>query len=344
MVHDHHDHEGHGHDHEHGHSEQSAERVNRRPLAIALAITAIFLVAEVIGGLLTNSLALLADAGHMATDVAALALALGAVWLARRPATPERSFGFYRAEVLAALVNAVTLVGISFYIFWEAYQRIGDPPEVDSGPMLAVAVAGLLANVASAWVLMRGGGHQQNLNMRGAFLHVIGDMLGSVGAITAALVMLTTGWYLADPILSAGIGGLILWNSWRLLRESVEVLLEMTPKRLDTTDLYDTLGGVSGVADVHDLHIWTITSGLVSLSGHVEVTSERAWSEVLPDLIGILQKRFGVVHATLQPEVADSPLPGAFRGCSLASPDNQTACRVPVAADWQAGAHAGHHH
>ncbi|MDP8921241.1 MAG: cation diffusion facilitator family transporter, partial [Pseudomonadota bacterium] len=165
-----HDHTDHNHDHSHA----SVERANRRPLAIALAITSIVLIVEVAGGLLTNSLALLADAGHMVTDAGALALSLFAVWLARRPATPERSFGFYRAEVLAALVNAASLLVISFYIFWEAFERLGAPPEVDSGPMLAVAVVGLLANAASAWVLMRGGGHEHNLNTRGVWLHVIG--------------------------------------------------------------------------------------------------------------------------------------------------------------------------
>ena len=264
-----------GHAHEHG--ARSVERVNRKPLAIAFGITFAFMVAEIVGGLLTNSLALLADAGHMATDAAALALALGAVWLARRPPTPARSFGFYRAEVLAALVNAATLVAISVYIFWEAFQRLGNPPEVDSGPMLVVAVAGLLANAASAWVLMRGGGHEHNLNTRGAFLHVIGDMLGSVGAIAAALIMMATGWYLADPILSAGIGGLILWSSWRLFRESVDVLLESAPKRVDVAAVCKAMKGVEGVAAVHDLHVWTVTSGLVALSAHVEVSPARDW-------------------------------------------------------------------
>jgi cobalt-zinc-cadmium efflux system protein len=192
-------------------------------------------------------------------------------------------------------------------------------------------------------MLMRGGGHQHNLNTRGAFLHVIGDMFGSIGAIAAALLMLATGWYLADPILSAGIGGLILWSSWRLLRESVEVLLETAPRHLDVTEVCDALRGVAGVADVHDIHVWTVTSGLVAMSGHVEVSGVRPWSEVLPDLTEILQKRFAIAHATLQPEASDSR-PGAFRGCSFALPDGHAACRVPATADRQAGAHAGHQH
>jgi len=322
---------------------QPTARVHRRPLAIALVITTTFLIIEIVGGLLTNSLALLADAGHMATDVAALGLSLFAVWLARRPATPTRSFGYYRAEVLAALVNAATLVAISFYIFWEAYQRLGEPPEVDSGPMLAVAVAGLAANLASAWVLMRGGGHEANLNTRGAFLHVVGDALGSVGAIVAALVMLATGWYLADPILSAGIGVLILWSSWRLLRESVDVLLEAAPQGMDATEVRTAMAGVEGVAGVHDLHVWTVTSGLVALSAHVEVRDQGGWDPTLDALTGLLAERFGIAHVTLQPEPANAR-PVGFAGCSLDTEEGRAACRMVIAAHRNvAGAH-GHRH
>jgi cobalt-zinc-cadmium efflux system protein len=245
----------------------TTSRSQSRPLLIALGITGTFLVIEVIGGIATNSLALLADAGHMVTDVAALLLSLGAIWLARRPATPRRSFGFLRAEVLAALINSATLVAISFYIFWEAFQRIGEPPHVDSGPMLAVAVTGLAANIVSAWVLSRGSGHQDNLNTRGAYLHVMGDLLGSVGAIIAAIIMLLTNWYLADPLLSAGIGLLILWSSWRLLQASVSVLLEATPENIEPEAVATALRATPGVAGVHDLHIWTVTSGLIALSG-----------------------------------------------------------------------------
>ena len=308
--------------------EHAPPRVNRRPLVVALAITSTFLVVEVIGAIATNSLALLADAGHMLTDVAALALSLFAIWIARRPVTLARSFGYLRAEVLAAAVNAASLVAISIYIFWEAFQRLGDPPEVDSGPMLAVAFAGLLANVASAWVLMRGGGHRESLNVRGAFLHVIGDMLGSVGAIIAALVMLATGWYLADPILSAGIGALILWSSWRLLRESADVLLEATPRHIDPGAVRTMMIEVDGVEDVHDLHVWTVTSGLVAMSSHVEVSAAREWHEVLLDLSTLLREQFGIAHVTLQPEEPER-LPDSFRGCSLDSPDGRAACRAP---------------
>lgn len=314
--------------HSHENNEQPTERVNTRPLVIALAITATFLIVEIIGGLVTNSLALLADAGHMATDVAALALALFAIWLAKRPPSSARSFGFYRAEVLAALVNAATLVAISLYIFWEAFSRIGDPPEIDSGPMLIVSVAGLLANAASAWILTRGGGHQHNLNTRGAFLHVMGDMLGSVGAIAAAIIMLTTGWYLADPILSGVIGLLILWSSWRLLRESLDVLLESTPKHVDTDQMRRDLVTVSGVEGIHDLHVWTVTSGIIALSAHVEISPRRPWHDILTDLADMLRERFDIAHITLQPEEAiDADL---HRGCSIDSADGLAACRIAV--------------
>lgn len=332
------------HNHDHGHQQHAPQRVNRRPLVIALVITSTFLVVEVIGALITNSLALLADAGHMLTDVVALALSLFAIWIARRPATLTRSFGYLRAEVLAAAVNAASLVAISIYIFWEAFQRVGDPPEIDSGPMLVVAVAGLLANAASAWVLMRGGNHQDSLNVRGAFLHVVGDMLGSVGAIAAALIMLATGWYLADPILSAGIGVLILFSAWRLFRESVDVLLEATPRHIDPNAVRARMVEVDGVEDVHDLHIWTVTSGFVAMSSHVEVTAIRDWHEVLLDLSARLRDEFGIAHVTLQPE-EQSRLPDSFRGCSFDSPEGIAACQMQFSNGGDSNpAHGGHRH
>lgn len=326
-----HDHAAHEHGRRHGapaHPHRR-ERVRRTPLAVALAITVVFMIVEVIGGLLTGSLALLADAGHMATDAAALALALGAVWLAQQPPTRERTFGFYRAEVLAALVNGATLIAISIYIFWEAFNRIMDPPEVASGLMLVVATLGLLANMAAAWVLSRGGQHQHNLNTRAAFLHVIGDMLGSVAAIAAALIMMTTGWYLADPILSAGIGALILWHSWRLMKESVDVLLESAPSRMDVDALQAAMCAVPGVSGIHDLHVWTLTSGVNALSSHVEVSSGRDWHVVLEELTGMLQEQFGIAHVTLQPEESH-PDGDAFRGCVLSAPAGSWACRAVV--------------
>jgi cobalt-zinc-cadmium efflux system protein len=250
-----------------------------------------------------------------------------AVGLARRPATAERSFGFYRAEVLAALVNAASLVVISIYIFWEAFRRLGAPPEVDSGPMFIVAVAGLLANVASAWVLMRGGGHEHNLNIRGAWLHVMGDMLGSAGAILAAVLMLLTGWYLVDPLLSAGIGLLILRGSWKVLVDAVNILMEATPPQIDPVDLRAAVSAVEGVHDIHDVHIRTVTSGLIAMSGHLEVEGTRDWHDTLMDVASLLRERFGIAHATLQPEEPHSTS-DAFRGCSLDSAEGRHACRV----------------
>ena len=319
------------------------ERTNRRPLLIALTITTVFLVVELIGGFLTNSLALLADAGHMLTDVVALALALAASWIARRPATLTRSFGYLRAEILAALFNSALLIAVTLYIFWEAFQRLSAPPEVDSGPMLLVAVAGLLANAVSAWVLMRGGGHTENLNTRGAFLHVIGDMLGSVGAIAAALIMLATGWYLADPLLSAGIGVLILFSSVRLLRESLEVLLEGTPSSIDPEAVRRTMLEVRGVDNVHDLHIWTVTSNLFALSAHIETQGEPPWSETLTELTVLLSERFGIAHVTLQPE-GQNMLPDLYRACSIDSPGGLQACRTLVASSRKRNPAAQPHH
>ncbi|MDQ4078367.1 MAG: cation diffusion facilitator family transporter [Chloroflexota bacterium] len=316
-------------------------RETLRPLAIALIITSVFLVIEVIGGLLTNSLALLADAGHMLTDVAALGLSLFATWLARRPATPRRSFGYQRAEVLAALVNAATLVAISFYIFWEALQRFGAPPEVDSVPMLLVAIAGLGANAASAWVLMRGGGHEHHLNTRSAFLHVVSDILGSVGAITAALIMLATRWFWVDPLLSVAIGVLILRSSWQLMADSVNVLMEATPAHIDLAVLRDAMVAVDGVENVHDIHVRTVTSGLIAMSAHIEITGGSDWHDILLEESRLLRSRFGIAHVTLQPEHPHA-LPEAFRGCSLDSTEGLQACQLAL--EDEAHEHVGHEH
>lgn len=307
-----------------------SERARIRPIAIAVGISAGFMVVESIGGYLTNSLALLADAGHMLTDVAALAFSLVAIWLARRPATAQRSYGYFRAEVLAALVNSTALIAISIYIFWEAIQRLSAPPDVRSGPMLVVAIAGLGANLVSAWVLSRGGGHQDNLNTRGAYLHVISDALGSVGAILAAVIMLATGWYLADPLLSGGIGLLIVWSSWRLLRESVDVLMESTPEGIDPRDVASAARTVAGVTNLHDLHIWTVTSGLIAMSAHVGVVDLDEWPAALRSLSSLLLERFGISHITLQPEPpgGEFETDDAFLQCSLDTEEGRNACLV----------------
>ena len=357
VVHQHNPGEDHDHDHDASHDHEvgrdgnspadeqdggSGPRINARPLVIALAITTVFLVVEVVGAYLSNSLALLADAAHMLTDVAALGLALLAIALARRPATASRSFGYLRAEILAALVNAVTLIVAAIYIFYEAWERLQDPPEVQSNTLLLVAIAGLCANIAAALVLSRGGGHEQNLNQRGAFLHVLGDLFGSVATIVAALVIKATGWYAADPLLSAVIGLLVVYGAWSLLRESVDVLLEAAPRGMDVTTVRRAMLDVPGVRGVHDLHVWTVTSGLVALSAHVEIASLQDWSDIMGQLATKLRDDFDIAHVTLQPELAGSPK-AAWDQCSLDAPAAASVCATTTPSRPRL-AHAGHRH
>lgn len=278
---------------------------SRRALRLTLAVTLAFFLLELVGGILANSLALLSDAAHMLSDVAALALSLFAIWFAGKPPTLKKSFGFYRVEVLAALVNGAALAGISLFILYESYQRLLSPPEVKGGLMLAVAVAGLFANLAGAFILGRSAHGEHSLNLRGAFLHVLGDALGSVGAIAAALVIQFTGWYVADPIISAAVAVFILVSSGRLVRESCDVLLEGTPSHLDLGEIERLLLAVPGVADVHDLHLWTITSGLVSMSCHVVVKPHSDPELVLAEVNNLMRERFGVEHTTVQLESKD---------------------------------------
>ena len=272
-----------------------------RALAIALALALTVLVAEVIGAILTNSLALLADAGHVVSDVLAVSLALTAIWLASRPASTRQTFGFQRAEVLAAAANGAILLLVAAFVFWQAARRFGDPPEVESAPMLVIAAAGLLANLASVLVLRS---HQAgSINVRAAFYHVIGDLAGSVGAVGAGIIMLTTGWFLADALAGVLIGLLIVAGAFRLLRESLAVLLEAVPPHIDLREVETALEGTPGIASLHDLHIWTVTSGLVALSCHCELTGERDSDQVLAALCDLLHERFSIHHVTIQPEV-----------------------------------------
>jgi cobalt-zinc-cadmium efflux system protein len=282
------------------HSHERA--TDRRFLSAALTITTALLVVEVIGGIATGSLALIADGGHMASDVGALSLSLGALWLASRPATAGRTYGFHRAEILAAFVNSLALVLIALFVFWEAIQRIGDPPEVDAGPVLLIAILGAAANGTAAALLFSRSHH--NLNLRSAMLHVGGDLLASIGVIIAALVILATGEYLADPLISIGIGVLILISSFRIIWETTQVLLEATPRGLSVDDVQRDMLGVPGVRSVHDLHVWTVTSGFISLSAHVEASAPRDPHDILLDLRKLLSRNFGISHATLQLETA----------------------------------------
>lgn len=274
----------------------------RRRLAIALGLTASYLIAEVVGGVLTRSLALLADAGHMLTDAGGIALALFAIRFASRPPTPDRTYGFYRAEILAALANAVVLVGISLYILYEAYVRFLKPPRVASGPMLVVAGIGLVVNLASVRILRGGAG--ESLNIRGAYFEVLSDTLSSAGVIAAGVVMLATGWYYADPIVSALIGLFILPRTWRLLREVTGILLEGTPPEVKLDDVRRTIAAVPGVAGVHDLHVWSLTSGANALSAHVVLAEGNYYAAILSAVDEAVRGQHPILHVTVQVEPA----------------------------------------
>src|SRR5687768_13163206 len=294
----HHDHSP-AHHHFHG----TRRSDNWRRLSLVLSLTALYMVAEAIGGWWTGSLALLADAGHMFTDVAALALALTAVWFSSRPATSKKTFGYYRLEIIAALVNGVALVVISLFIFYGAYERWSSPPVIEAGPMIALAAGGLAVNLICAWILH--GRDEIDLNMRGAWMHVMGDALGSVAAILAGVFMYVFGWYEADALFSVFISLLIIWGSVRLIRESTNVLLEGTPAHINLAAVEDAILATDGVSNVHDLHVWTITSGRDALSAHVIHAHSISQPDLLRELRTKLHDRFGVDHLTIQMETPD---------------------------------------
>ena len=285
------------------HNHQHRSSNNWRRLSVVLILTAAYMIAELVGAWSTGSLALLADAGHMFTDVGALVLALTAVWFGSRPATSKKTFGYRRLEIIAALVNGVALVMISLMIFYGAYQRWLDPPIIRSGPMIAVAAGGLAVNLICAWILQ--GRHEIDLNIRGAWMHVMGDALGSVAAIAAGVCMALFGWYAADPLFSVVISLLIIWGSLRLIRESTNVLLEGTPAHINLAAVEDAILATNGVADVHDLHVWTITSGRDALSAHVIHAHSISQPDLLRELRAKLHDRFGVDHLTIQMETPD---------------------------------------
>jgi cobalt-zinc-cadmium efflux system protein len=294
---------GHHHHHGHSHSHGQASERNRRRLSWTLALAAVYMVAEFAGGIMANSLALLADAGHMLSDVGALALSLFALWMAQKPATPQRTFGYLRTEILAALLNAATLIAISLFIFVEAYARFQRPEPVAGLTVMWIAAGGLAVNVAGLFVLH--GGKDDSLNIRGAWLHMLTDALGSVGAILGGLAVWAFGWSWADPAVSIAIAVLVLYSSWHLLRESVNVLLEGTPGHIDLEAVRGAMLEVEDVEEVHDLHVWTITSGMDAMSGHVVVgerMERRQSGDILSDLHCVLHDRFGLHHLTIQIE------------------------------------------
>lgn len=291
--------------HEHHHVARSGDgRERRRRLVVVLALTGSLVVVQVVGGLVSGSLALLADAGHVLSDTTGLAIALAAATLALRPPSNARTFGLLRTEILAAFANAVLLTAVAIWVLVQAVGRWSDPPQVQTGLMLAVAVLGAVVNLVSLLVLR--GGAQQSLNLRGAYLEVLGDLLGSVAVIVAALVIVATGYQRADVIASVLIGLMILPRAWALLRDVVDVLLEATPRGVDLDVVREHIRGVRGVVDVHDLHAWTITSGVPVLSAHVVVDSECVdegrTGEVLDRLGECLGQHFAVEHCTFQLE------------------------------------------
>jgi cobalt-zinc-cadmium efflux system protein len=296
---------------DHAHSRHSSANDNQRRLLVALAITALMTLVELAGGILSNSLALLGDAGHMFTDTLALGLSVVALSLAKRPASQTRTYGFHRAEVIAALANGTILLVICGFIFYEAYQRFVEPPEVRGGVMLGVAAVGLLANLIGVLILRSAS--RDNLNVKGAFLHMWGDTVSSAGVIVAAVIILVADWTIVDPIVSIFVGLLILRGAVGLVLESNDILLEAVPKHLDVARVSSAIKEIEGVRDVHDVHLWTITSGIYALSCHLLI-EDRMVSDsghIVEEVNEVLNQRFGIGHSTLQlecEECANSPV------------------------------------
>jgi cobalt-zinc-cadmium efflux system protein len=283
-----------GHDHNHGHNQ------NKKALLISFLFIFTFMIVEVIGGIVTNSLALLSDAGHMLSDAAALGLSLAAFYIGEKASDKGKTYGYKRFEILAAFINGITLILVSLYIFWEAYHRFIDTPMVSPG-MMVIAIIGLVVNIIVAWILMRGD-TEHNLNVRSAFLHVLGDMLGSVGAIAAGLLIYFFNWNLADPIASVMVAILIVISGWRVTKDSIHILMEGSPKGIDTEEVKNSLSAIPGVIEVHDFHVWCITSGFTALSCHVVVENEVNRDTILLRLSACLEQEFGIHHSTIQVE------------------------------------------
>jgi cobalt-zinc-cadmium efflux system protein len=323
-VHDHNHEHKHEHDIEHDHGHNHAIGLSteggRRDLLIALSITVLMMIAEAVGGILSNSLALLSDAGHMLTDNLALLLSFFAMKFSTMPATERKTFGFYRLEILAALLNGIILVMISIYIVYEAYMRVIHPQPVQGGLMLIVAIIGLIANITGAFFLFKHS--HSSLNVRGAYLHIVGDALSSVGVVIGGGIIIYTGWYLIDPILSILISLVIIYGSWKLVTESVNILLEAVPSHINIETVAAEMGKVSGVREAYHIHIWTITSGVYAMSAHVLVDDQlvsgsRNISDEIRDL---LSRKFNILHSTIQLECERCDTAAV---CSLPSTNRQ---------------------
>ncbi|HKP69145.1 MAG TPA: cation diffusion facilitator family transporter [Pyrinomonadaceae bacterium] len=290
-----------GSHHEHSHGRRSDRALGR--LKLALGLTFFYMIAEAVGGWLSNSLALIADAGHMLTDVAAMSLTLFAIWFASRPATSKKTYGYYRLEILAAFVNGIALVLLSIWVIIEAFSRWSAPEAIAGTEMTLIAAGGLVVNVIAAFLLHSE--HKHDLNMRGAFLHVIGDLLGSVAAIVAGGLILLYGWVWADALSSVLISVIIILGAWRLILDSVNVLLEGTPRHISLSAVETSIIETPGVAGVHDLHVWTISSGIDALSAHINHDDSVSHSELLQIVRNKLHDRFGIDHLTIQMETLD---------------------------------------
>jgi len=308
---------------EHHHHEAShISSTGNRPLMIALIIVLSVMIAEVIGGFLSGSLALLSDAGHMLVDALALGLSMFALTIARRPSTPTRTYGYHRAEIMAALANGTILVLVSIYIFYEAYQRFLEPTPVQAPLMLVIAAIGLLANLAGILLLRKASRH--NLNIKAAFWHIVGDTVSSVGVITGGVIIAFTGWYIVDPIIAVIIGGIILWGAARLVIESADILLEAVPRHIEVQKVIETIKNTTGVDEVHDIHIWTITSGIHALSAHLLIADQMVSqsTEIVGKVTQDLSENFSITHTTLQLECEKCESCPSGIICNLSRPEH----------------------
>jgi cobalt-zinc-cadmium efflux system protein len=306
---------GHHHGHSHGHSHTHSHTGNKNALFSSFCLILTFMVVEVIGGVMTNSLALLSDAGHMLSDSASLGLSFFALKLGERKVSLDKTYGYKRFEIIAAAINGILLVVVAIYIFLEAAQRFFAPPEVQSKGMLLISTIGLIVNIVAAAILMKGD-KEENLNIKSAFLHVLGDLLGSVGAIVAALLILFFGWAIADPIASVIVAVLILISGSRVMKESYQILMEGAPSQIDMKGIKKALCGIPLVKEVHDLHVWTITSGYPVLSCHITIYDEAVHDDILLQSQKILHDQFDIEHSTVQVERAANGCPSPHGTCN----------------------------
>ncbi|QHA91280.1 cation diffusion facilitator family transporter [Bacillus sp. N1-1] len=302
---------GHNHSHDHGHTHSA----NKKALFISFLLISSFMILEVIGGFVTNSLALLSDAGHMLSDAVALGMSLLAFKLGEKESDQDKTYGYKRFEILAAFLNGIALIMISFYILWESVQRFINPPEVASTGMLIIAAIGLIVNIVVAWILMKGD-TSENLNLRSAFLHVLGDLLGSIGAIIAALLIMFAGWNYADPIASSIVAILVLISGIRVTKDSFHVLMEGTPSNINLEEVKNTLVGLDGVQSIHDVHIWNITSDFPSFTCHIVVSKTTNRDQLLQTIGQQLKEKFDLTHTTIQMECDTSEIKDQENNCN----------------------------